>query len=249
MSLAPPTCLPHPTVLSPQAMEAAFPLWTPGWAEARREVSLHVGPGPGPARGPKIRHSPRTAGLRPGRTWTSLAGLWRAAARPCCSITGAGADVPRGLTWGPGPWPGLRQPQRDAGQGQQGPAVPGEAGPAAPLILPPDCTHAEVPNTSKGQVCRPPYGLRPRSVSDAIFLNLLPSIQRQFLDQKQLSFPRHSMFQHQPALQCPFLVIYFLNYIIQLTAALPAHQLSQMGLFSSPLISVRSPRLPLSQLL
>lgn len=46
-----------------------------------------------------------------------------------------------------------------------------------------------------------------------------------------------------------FLCAVFLSYIFQLAAVLPAHQPSQVGLFSSPLISARSPRFHLSQLL
>lgn len=40
--------------------------------------------------------------------------LWGAGDQPCCSITGAGAGGPGGLTWGPGPWAG-----EGAGQDKQ----------------------------------------------------------------------------------------------------------------------------------
>jgi len=33
--------------------------------------------------------------------WLGRAGLWGAGDRPCCSITGAGADSPGGVTWVP----------------------------------------------------------------------------------------------------------------------------------------------------
>lgn len=39
-----------------------------------------------------------------GGPWLGREGLWGAGDGPCCSIAGAGADDPRGLTWGPGPW-------------------------------------------------------------------------------------------------------------------------------------------------
>lgn len=52
--------------------------------------------------------------------------------------------------------------------------------------------------------------------------------------------------QAQYALQCPFLMLYFLSCVFQLAPTLPAHQVSKVGLFSPPLISLR---FPLSQLL
>ena len=54
-------------------------------------------------------------GTRPGREvgpwvslarwgpWAGRAGLWGTGERPCCSVTGAGADGPGELKWGPGP--------------------------------------------------------------------------------------------------------------------------------------------------
>jgi len=51
----------------------------------------HVGPVGGP--------SSATSTARQGR-------LWRAGDWPCCGITGAGADGPVRLTWGPGLWAG-----------------------------------------------------------------------------------------------------------------------------------------------
>lgn len=44
------------------------------------------------------------------------AGLWGAGGQPCSGVTGAGADGPRGLPWGPGLWAGWGNP-REAGQG------------------------------------------------------------------------------------------------------------------------------------
>lgn len=55
------------------------------------------------------------------------AGLWGAADRPGCGVAGAGADIPGGLTWGPGLCAGLGEPQGEAGQEQQGPRAPGKA--------------------------------------------------------------------------------------------------------------------------
>lgn len=43
------------------------------------------------------------------------AGMWGAGNKPCCSVTGSGANISRGLRWGPGPWAGWG---RTGGQGQ-----------------------------------------------------------------------------------------------------------------------------------
>jgi len=41
-------------------------------------------------------------GLARQDPWPGRAGLWGAGDQPCCGVTGAGADGPGGLEWGPG---------------------------------------------------------------------------------------------------------------------------------------------------
>lgn len=78
---------------------------------------------------PNPRHQAphwRCAKARPGHGSTggsssvgpmaAEAGLWGAGGQPCSGVTGAGADGPRGLPWGPGLWAGWGNP-REAGQG------------------------------------------------------------------------------------------------------------------------------------
>ena len=53
-----------------------------------------------------------------GDPWAGRAGLWGAGDQPCCGITGAGADSPGGLRWGPGPWAGGRASGGPGGDNQ-----------------------------------------------------------------------------------------------------------------------------------
>ena len=62
-------------------------------------TSLGMGTGRGWDVGPRV--GPARQGPWLGRTR-----LWGAGDRPCCGITGTGADGPGGLTWGPGLWAG-----------------------------------------------------------------------------------------------------------------------------------------------
>jgi len=86
--------------------------------------------GTGAAPAPGVGHLPgdgdwprpdQVVGLRGGPAqqgpWPGRAGLWGAGDRPCCGIAGAGADGPRGLTWGPGAWAGWGEPRGGSGGG------------------------------------------------------------------------------------------------------------------------------------
>jgi len=48
--------------------------------------------------------------------WLSRAGLWGAGDQPCWGISGAEADSPVGLKWGPGTWAGRWEPQEMQGR-------------------------------------------------------------------------------------------------------------------------------------
>lgn len=57
--------------------------------------------------------------------WVGRARQWGAGERPCCAGPGAEADVPENWDGVLGLGAALGEPQREVGQGQQEPAVPG----------------------------------------------------------------------------------------------------------------------------
>jgi len=109
---------PHQLLRQRGLVAAAGPWGFPG-GQGRARPTPTPSPEQGAGAAPATRHLPgdhggRDMGPQARRgPWPGRAGLWGAGARPCCDVTGAGADR------GPGPWAGLGRPWGRPDSGSQ----------------------------------------------------------------------------------------------------------------------------------